>query len=63
VSDAVRSLEELRALARLQGIDPDEAELAAVREFLAVFLPAAGELAQGLSPAAGLPAPFPADAP
>jgi hypothetical protein len=60
---AVQSLEELGALARLQGIEPDDADLAAVREFLSVFLPAAAGLSQGLPPETGIPAPFPPDAP
>jgi hypothetical protein len=63
VNDAVSSLEELRALARLQGVDPDEADLVAVREFLSVFLPAAGGLSQDLPPEAAIPAPFPRGSP
>ncbi len=61
--DAVPSLEELRAIARVSGVEPDEADLAAVREFLAVFLPAAAALSQDLPPETGLPAPFPPGTP
>jgi hypothetical protein len=58
VTGAARSLEELRAIARLHGVAADDADLAAVREFLSVFLPAAAALSEGLPPDAGLPAPF-----
>lgn len=44
------TVDELRALAQSQGIEPDDAELEGVRDFLAVFLPAVEELA-GLLPA------------
>ena len=60
VTGAARSLEELRAIARLQGVEPDDADLAAVREFLSVFLPAAGALSQGLAPGGGDPGAVPA---
>ncbi|HZP71737.1 MAG TPA: hypothetical protein VFA97_00010 [Gaiellaceae bacterium] len=39
------TVEELRALAHLQGIEADDTDLEAVRDFLAVFLPAVEELA------------------
>jgi hypothetical protein len=51
------TVEELRAQARLQGIEPDEADLEGVREFLAVFLPAVEQLAEVLP--AGAPGPEP----
>jgi hypothetical protein len=50
------TVEELRAWARLQGIEPDENDLEGVREFLAVFLPAVealGELLPADAPGPG----------
>ncbi|HZO96935.1 MAG TPA: hypothetical protein VFB42_06150 [Gaiellaceae bacterium] len=55
----VPSVGELRAAAARQGIEPDEAELAAVREFLAVFLPAVESLGELLPEGAPGPAPLP----
>jgi len=40
------TVEQLRALARSQGIEPDDADLEGVGDFLAVFLPAVEELAE-----------------
>jgi hypothetical protein len=40
------TLEELRAWARQQGIEADDADLEGVRDFLAVFLPAVEALAE-----------------
>ena len=40
------TVEELRAQAQAQGIEPDDAELEGVRDFLAVFLPAVEELTE-----------------
>jgi hypothetical protein len=37
---------ELQALARSQGVEPDDADLEGVRDFLAVFLPAVEALAE-----------------
>jgi hypothetical protein len=58
VSVQVASVEELRRQANLQGVEPDEAELVGVREFLAVFLPAADELSRLLPADASGPVPL-----
>jgi hypothetical protein len=50
VGEPIASVEELLAQARLQGVEPDTAELATVREFLAVFLPGIDELSAMLPP-------------
>jgi hypothetical protein len=49
-SSPVPSLEELRARARLQGVDPTDADLEAVTGFLATILPALAELESRLGP-------------
>jgi hypothetical protein len=51
-------VDELRAQARLQGIEPEDADLEGVRDFLAVFLPAVEELAELLPPTAPGPEPL-----
>jgi hypothetical protein len=38
------TIDQLRAVASLHGIEPDDADLEGVREFLAVFLPAVEKL-------------------
>ena len=53
------TIEELRAQAKLRGIDAEDADLEGVREFLAVFLPAVDELAELLPPDAPGPEPLP----
>jgi hypothetical protein len=58
VSEPVASVAELLAQARLNGVDPDEADLAGVRDLLAVFLPALDELARLLPADAPGPAPL-----
>jgi hypothetical protein len=58
----VPSLEELRALARLQGVDPTDEDLAAVTGFLATILPELAELESRVDadvPPAGLFLPAP----
>lgn len=52
-SSPVPPPDELRALARLQGVEPTDADLAAVAGFLATILPALAELERRLDP--GLP--------
>jgi hypothetical protein len=52
------TIEELRAQAKLRGIDADELDLEGVREFLAVFLPAVEELAHLLPSDAPGPEPL-----
>jgi hypothetical protein len=52
------TVEELQALARAQGIEPDDVELEGVRDFLAVFLPAVEKLAELLPPDAPGPEPL-----
>ena len=53
--------DQLRALARLQGVEPTDADLDAVGDFLAVILPALAELEAelelGVPPAGLLPEP------
>lgn len=49
--------DQLRALARLQGVEPTDADLDAVGDFLAVILPALAELELGVPPAGLLPEP------
>ncbi|HEY7730128.1 MAG TPA: hypothetical protein VH950_04415 [Gaiellaceae bacterium] len=46
----VPSLDELRALARLQGVDPTDEDLVAVTGFLATILPALAGLEARLGP-------------
>jgi hypothetical protein len=58
VSERVASVEELRRQAKLQGVEPDEAELVGVHEFLAVFLPAVDELSRLLPADASGPVPL-----
>jgi hypothetical protein len=55
---AEMTVEELRAWARLQGIEADESDLEGVRDFLAVFLPALDELAELLPAGARGPEPL-----
>jgi hypothetical protein len=52
------TIEELRAQAKLRGIDAGDADLEGVRDFLAVFLPAVEELAELLPPDAPGPEPL-----
>lgn len=52
------TVDELRAQARQQGIEPDDADLEGVRGFLAVFLPALEEPAELVPPGAGGPDPL-----
>ena len=56
------SLEELRALARVQGVEPTDADLEGVLGFLRTVLPALRELEQGTGreiPPAGMYLPDP----
>jgi hypothetical protein len=55
------SIEELRAIARRRGIEPDDADLAGVRDFLAVFLPAIDDLSRLLPDRVDAPGPQPLD--
>ena len=50
------TLDELRAQARRQGVEPDDADLEGVRDFLSVFLPAVEQLAELLAPESPGPA-------
>jgi hypothetical protein len=59
VSEGIGSLEELRAHARAQGVEPDDTDLEGVRQFLAVFLPALAGLADRLPPGEAAPGPAP----
>jgi hypothetical protein len=52
------TVEDLRALARLRGIEADEEDLEGVRDFLAVFLPAIEELAELVPASAPGPEPL-----
>ena len=52
------TVDDLRAQARLHGIEPDDADLEGVRDFLAVFLPALEELTELVPPGAGGPEPL-----
>jgi hypothetical protein len=52
------TVEELRAEAKLRGIEADDADLEGVRDFLAVFLPAVEELAELLPADAPGPEPL-----
>lgn len=61
MSEAFLSTDELRSLAALQGVEPQDADLEGVRDFLAVFLPAVRELSRLLPPAAATAAPPPLD--
>jgi hypothetical protein len=49
-SSPVPPLEELRALARLQGVEPAEDDLRAAAGFLATILPALEGIEAGLEP-------------
>jgi hypothetical protein len=64
-STSLPSLDELRALARLQGVEPTDADLEAVLSFLGTILPSLRELEQAtardISPA-GLYLPDPESA-
>jgi hypothetical protein len=57
VSEPLPSVAELLAQAKLNGVVPDEADLAGVRDFLTVFLPALDELARHLPADASGPGP------
>lgn len=46
----VPSVEALREAARAQGVEPTDADLEAVRAFLATILPALSEIEAGLGP-------------
>lgn len=52
------TVDELQALARSQGIEPDDADLEGVRDFLAVFLPAVEGLSELLPADAAGPEPL-----
>ena len=56
--DSRVTIDELRAQARLRGIDASDEDLEGVRDFLSVFLPAVEELAQLLPPDASGPEPL-----
>jgi hypothetical protein len=59
-SSPVPSLEELRALARAQGVDPSDEDLVAASGFLATILPELREIEEEIPPGtapAGLFAP------
>ena len=61
-SSPVPSLDELRALARLQGVEPTDADLEGVLGFLRTVLPALRELEEATGreiPPAGLYLPDP----
>jgi hypothetical protein len=61
-STPLPSLEELRALARLQGVEPSDADLEGVLGFLATVLPALRDLEERTGrdiPPAGLYLPDP----
>ncbi|HEX2303019.1 MAG TPA: hypothetical protein VHH57_05295 [Gaiella sp.] len=61
-STPLPSLEELRALARVQGVEPTDADLEGVLGFLATVLPSLRELEEATSrtiPPAGLYLPDP----
>lgn len=61
-STPLPSVEELRALARAQGVDPADADLEGVLGFLATVLPALRSLEEGTGrevPPAGLYLPDP----
>jgi hypothetical protein len=61
-STPVPSLDELRALARAQGVDPTDADLEGVLGFLRAVLPALRELEEGTGrnvPPAGMYLPDP----
>jgi hypothetical protein len=61
-STPVPSLDELRALARAQGVDPSDADLEGVLGFLRTVLPALRELEEGTGreiPPAGMYLPDP----
>jgi hypothetical protein len=47
-SSPVPSLEELRALARAQGVDPSDEDLVAASVFLETILPALREVEEGI---------------
>jgi hypothetical protein len=49
-SSPVPSLEVLRALARAQGVEPGDDDLAAARGFLVTILPALREIESGIPP-------------
>ena len=49
-STPLPSLEELRALARVQGVEPTDADLEGVLGFLATVLPALRELEEAHGP-------------
>ena len=49
-SSPVPTLDQLRALARLQGVEPTDADLEAVTGFLETILPALAEIEAGLGP-------------
>lgn len=64
-SNRVPPRDQLRSLARLQGVEPTDEDLDAVGRFLAVILPALAELETELEPGvppAGLFLPEPEDA-
>jgi hypothetical protein len=48
-SSPVPTLDQLRALARLHGVDPTDADLEAVTGFLETILPALAEIEAGLA--------------
>ena len=61
-STQLPSVEELRALARVQGVEPTDADLEGVLGFLRTVLPALRELEQGTGreiPPAGMYLPDP----
>lgn len=61
-SSPLPSLEELRALARVQGVEPTDADLEGVLGFLATVLPSLRELDEATSraiPPAGMYLPDP----
>jgi hypothetical protein len=61
-STPLPSLDELRALARAQGVDPSDADLEGVLGFLRTVLPALRELEEGTGreiPPAGMYLPDP----
>ena len=64
-STSLPSLDELRALAQLQGVEPTDADLEAVLGFLGTVLPSLRELEQATArdiPPAGLYLPAPESA-